>query len=267
MAGFGNWSGNGVGFGVYSPTGGVLGGTGVCLYTDINGDGKLTCGEVGGCAAKTGGSPESFVVGGATGGSGTIPPPGFICGTVRYRDANGNDDGGCVAAQTDPKKPLDVSGLKDCCPCLTPNGSANGDQQGGGRHLTGSGTQSDDAAVPIDPTYDWSDKNGQLQMRVSHNAAGSSWTILAATVLGASSIELIEVSPAGQVVQRQALPTTTTSEGLRATWSGTPRADHYTVFSARSQNGALVNYFVNSTLRGTAPVDQYFSNVYNATFK
>ena len=68
MAGFGNWDGNGVGFGVYSKTGGVVGGTGVCLYQDTNKDGKLTCGELAGCAQKTSGGPETYVIGGATAG-------------------------------------------------------------------------------------------------------------------------------------------------------------------------------------------------------
>lgn len=266
MAGFGNWDGNGVGFGVYSRTGGVVGGTGVCLYQDTNGDGKLTCGELAGCAEKTSGAPERYVIGGSTAGAGAVPPPGFICGKVAYRDEHGNDSTACVSSLTQPGTPLDVCGLKDCCPCVKCESAANTDQDGG-HSLRVPLAAAAATQLPAGPWYEWHDNSGQLLMRVTHDASGANWTILAGTALAATTIEQIEVSAAGQVLQRQQLSTSTTSEGLVATWSGTPRQDQYTVFSARASNRALVNFYVNETDRGTAATKEYIESVYNATFQ
>ena len=266
LAGFGNWDGNGVGFGVYSKTGGVLGGTGVCLYQDTNGDGKLTCGELSGCAEKTSGAPEDYVIGGTSAGGGTVPPPGFICGKVAYRDDNGNDSSAAVCSLTKPGTPLDVCGLKACCPCVKCEEAAATDENGG--HALRSALAAVPAGpLPPGPWYEWHGKSGELQMRVTHDTTGTNWTIVAGTVLAATSIEVLEVSTDGRILQRQALPTTTTSEGLSATWSGSPKADQYTVFSARASNRALLNFFVNETDRGTAKTKEYFEQVYAATFQ
>lgn len=266
MAGFGNWSGNGVGFGVYTTDGGVLGGTGVCLYQDINGDGKLTCNEVTNCVEKTSGGPEKYIVGATTAG-GTVPPRGFICGKVNVRDANGTDHSYCVGAQTQ-ETPLDVCGLKDCCPCLKCGTGSTGNDQDGGGHAAREPYEPAAAVVPPTlPWYEWRDGSDQLQMRVGHDASASNWTILAGSSISATSIEVIQISAAGQVLQRQQLSTTTTSEGLRATWSGTPRNDQFTVFSARSSTKPLVNYFVNANIRGTQSEKAYIESVYNATFQ
>jgi hypothetical protein len=104
-------------------------------------------------------------------------------------------------------------------------------------------------------------------MRVTHDAAGTNWTILAGASISATSIEVIQIDAAGQVLQRQPLTTTTTSEGLSATWSGTPRNDQFTVFSARATNRPLVNFFVNANVRGTQSEKAYIESVFNATFQ
>jgi hypothetical protein len=268
MAGFGNWSGNGVGFGVYTRGGGVLGGTGICLYQDMNGDGKLTCNEVSGCVEKTSGGPEKYIVGGSTAGSGAVPPRGFICGKVNVRDANGTDHSYCVGAQTQVDSPIDVCGLKDCCPCVKCGvGSGSSDQDGSGHAARDPFASTPAALPPTLPWYEWRDGSDQLQMRVTHDAAGTNWTILAGASISATSIEVIQIDAAGQVLQRQPLTTTTTSEGLSATWSGTPRNDQFTVFSARATNRPLVNFFVNANVRGTQSEKAYIESVFNATFQ
>lgn len=269
MVGYGNWSGAGVGFGAYAREGGILGGTSVCLFQDTNGDGKLECGEAQACVKKTSGGPEKYVTGGATQASGNVPPPGFICGEVKYRDKNGNDNEACVLVSTQPGAQLDVCGLRACCKCVDcPEQAAGTDEDGGGRSL---GLSLAALSVQQPPAghrwYDLRDELGQLEMRVSHDGNGTSWTILAGSTLQAGSIERIEVNASGVVVDRVTLSATPTGFGLLATYDAAPKSGVYTIFSARGADGPLRNYFVNSTTRPDVTEEEYFSLVYDAVLQ
>ncbi len=267
MVGFGNWDGNGVGFGAYGRTGGIIAGTGVCLYQDANGDGKLTCGEVAGCAKKTGGGSEKYVTGGSTAGSGAVPPPGFICGEVAYKDDDGDDHKACITAKTQPGTALDVCGLKECCPCIDcpEEASTSGTDKTGNHSLHQAAAQS--IAQTSNLRYDLRDDFGNPLMSVEHDVSGSSWTILASQGLGASTIEMLQVTADGAIVNQTVLPVSYTAAGLQATYSGTVKTDHFTVFSARQGTTPLANFFVNVTDRGKSKTEAYFDQVYNAVFQ
>jgi hypothetical protein len=184
------------------------------VFSDKNGDGKITCDEQVGSAPHSGGSTTEICTGSATLGPESSGNPSVaFCGEIRW----GSNNRACFDGKSVSGSATSQLGPPCCPPCETNPGGTGGD---GAAAASTSGGAAPASGGDSDGTASFTGRvhglAGELRMTLTASLTGDVWTVFVPSAITYDAIDVLLLDGSGNLTSTTALSPVPASGGTQA---------------------------------------------------